>query len=666
MNLNIWQLRQENKMLKEKLNKKHGLKGTELQVLSVRGGILDYGSFKDMFFKKGIGDYGGFEDLKKAAKRLDIAIKNKEKIAVFADYDCDGVCSAAVFYRYFTSKNANFVVHVPERDEGYGLNFKVLDEFKKDGVKIVVTVDCGIVSFEEAEYSNKLGIDVIITDHHKTLDVLPKAFAVVNPKREDWNINFKDISGAVVLFKLIAEIDKKSCEELLKDYADLLAISTIADVMPLIYENKIIVKKGLEVLLNTKSKGLKHILNFSLKNNSSKITAVDVAFLICPKLNSAGRLNSAKTAFRLLVEEDEKKALKLAEKVLDYDVRRKKLENLMFQEAVLEIVNECENSEMDVLIVAKEDWPVGLTGLVAAKILSMFKKPAFVFSKQGETLIGSARSFEGFSVYEALKSSSELLIKWGGHNLAGGLSLNFENFKEFKRKVFNFAKKNKPKLYKMKIDCEINPYDVDVKTIKSLEKIGPFGHGNPEPVFLIRKAVLKRVNSVGQDKHLKLGFAVKDFYFEVMFFNKKPCSFYFKVGEVFNILVNLSVNCFREIESVCFKIVDLRPYDLKQKETVLEFYEFNKNMAEKEYIKPIKISNYLYVYKIFKNLKIFYGNEYDLFLVIFRNISFYNLLVVLKQFLYNKILEKTEECLVYKEQNEKRLKDMLRIIKKEM
>ncbi len=659
MDLTFWETKEKNDEFKKKLKEKYCVDGLNLDVLSAKRDDYSFEnlSFYDLFFSDEIESYENLKDIEKAAERIRVAIEKKEKIAVFADYDCDGVCSAAVLERFFRKFSVDVIYHIPERDEGYGLNFLVINSFKEMGVNLIITVDTGIVAFKEAEYIKSLGIDLIITDHHNAKEELPKANAVVNPKRQDDLTKFKEISGAFVAFKLVAALEKKQCEEILDYYKDLVMLSTIGDVMPLVYENRFVVKKALQDIKKTACIGIKSLLEMLFKDLDN-ISSVDITFFVCPKINAAGRLNNAKLSFSLLVETNYEKARYLARQIILYNDKRKKLEEEMLKEAIEIILKEEEKS--NILVVYKKDWLLGLTGIVAARLVEKFKKPAIVFSKQDDVLVGSARSFEGFLIYDILDSCSELFVRWGGHDFAAGLSLKEENFKKFKEKVFYLTKNIEKPLKKMKIDCYINPAEINVENVKALKNIGPFGHKNKEPIFLIDGAILEKIVSIGEDKHLKLFFSFDGFTFQALFFNMMIDRFYFKVGEKFKILVNLSVNCFREIESVCFKILDIRPYDLNQDEIVFEFYEFlkldggfNKALKKTDKVSCPKREEFIYIYKLLKRLKIFNGGLYDLYMLVFRKIGYFKLGVILKIFMSIGILKKEKESLIFVETNKK-------------
>ena len=541
-----------------------------------------------------------------------------------------------------------------------GLILKQLKSLKKKGVKLIITVDNGIVAFKEAEFINKLKMDLIVTDHHNSLNKLPKAYAVLNPKRQDDLTRFKEISGAVVAFKLVAAIKKIPPTELLDEYADLLLISTIGDVMPLICENRLIVKKGLKILKKTKNVGLKELLNILFKEKTTPFSSLDVSFYVCPILNAAGRLNKAKEAFLLLVETNKQKAKKLAERICLYNTKRKKIEAKMLKEAVSIVLKEKQNFKNNILIVFKEDFLVGLVGIVALRLMNIFKKPAIVLTKQNGLLVGSARSFQGFSIYEALKYVENFLVKWGGHNLAGGLSLKEYCFSDFKEKILNYSKKNRPVLEKIMVDCKTDAKSADLKSVLKLQLLAPFGKENKEPVFLIEDAILKEIVSLKENRHLKLTFLNKGFYFKVLLFNTKIEEFYFKPEQKLNLLVNFSINFFRGAFSVSFKMVDFRPVEFNQKQTVLEFYRFQEflfsddffSKKENELLMPTK-KDYAYVYSLFKRIGVFYGNFYSLFLLIFKKINYFKLNVVLKTFVYLNVLEEKEDAIYFKQPTKK-------------
>lgn len=659
MDLIFWDIKKKDYEFKKELNEKYNIDGLNLDILAARKQdyFFENLDFYDLFFLDEISTYKTLKDVEKAVKRIRLAIERNEKIAVFADYDCDGICSAALLERFFNKFSNEVIYHIPERSEGYGLNLSIIDSFKEKGVNLIITVDNGIVAFKEANYINSLGIDLIITDHHNAKKELPQSIAVINPKRLDDLTKFKEICGAFVVFKLIAALEKRQCEEILDDYKDLLLVATIGDVMPLVYENRFVVKKALENFKKTACIGLKSLVEMLFKDLDN-ISSVDIAFFVCPKINATGRLNNAKLSFSLLIETNYEKARGLAREVLLYNEKRKKIEEEMLKETI-EIILKNEDKS-NILVVYKKDWLTGLTGIVAARLVEKFQKPAIVFSKQDDVLVGSARSFEGFLIYDILDSCSELFIRWGGHDFAAGLSLKEENFGKFKEKIFFLTKNVEKPLKKMKIDCYINPAEINLENVKALKNIGPFGHKNKEPIFLIDGAILEKIVSIGEDKHLKLFFNFDGFIFQALFFNMMINRFYFKVGEKFKILVNLSVNCFREVESVCFKILDIRPYDLNQDEVVFEFYEFlklegglNKNLNKTDKVSCPTREEFIYVYKLLKRLKIFNGGLYDLYMLVFRKIGYFKLGVILKTFLSIGVLKKEKESLFFIETNKK-------------
>ncbi len=664
MDLTFWEIKKKDYEFKKELNEKYCVDGLNLEILAAKKDDYSFKnlSFYDLFFSNEIEPYKNLKDIEKAAKRIKAAIEKKEKVAVFADYDCDGVCSAALLERFFRKFAVEVIYHIPERNEGYGLNFSIINSFKEKGASLIITVDNGIVAFEEAKYIRSLGIDLIITDHHNAKEELPEAYAVINPKRQDDLTKFKEISGAFVAFELVAALEEKPCEEILDCYKDLVMLSTIGDVMPLVYENRFVVKKALEDIEKTACVGLKSLLEMLFKDLGD-ISSVDIAFFVCPKINATGRLNNAKLSFFLLTETNYEKARYLARQIILYNDKRKKLEEEMLKEAIEIILKGEEKS--NILVVYKKDWLAGLTGIVAARLVEKFKKPAIVFSKQDDVLVGSARSFEGFLIYDILDSCSEFFVRWGGHDFAAGLSLKEENFEKFKEKIFSLTKNIEKPLKKMKIDCNINPAEIDVENVKALKNIGPFGHKNKEPIFLIDGVALEKIVSIGEDKHLKLFFNFDGFVFQALFFNMPIDRFYFKVGEKFKVLVGLSVNCFREVESVCYKILDIRPYNLNQDEVVFEFYEFlkleggfNNALNKTEKVSCPKREEFIYIYKLLKRFKIFNGGLYDLYMLVFRKVGYFKLGVILKIFLSIGVLKKEKESLIFLETNKKiNLKD---------
>ena len=640
MNLTRWKLRSQDYILKSKLQRQYSISNITANVLAAR--IKDGDFPLNCFMCDNIESFSCLKDMEKAARYINKAISSGKKIAVFGDYDCDGICACVILYKYFRYKGVDIIPYIPERNGGYGLNVEAIDFLKSEGVELIITVDTAIVAFDEALYANSLGINLIITDHHIVGESLPKALAVVDPKRTDDGSCFKDICGAYLAFKLVAAVENKPCDYILKHYVDLLAIATVADVMPLVGENRVIVKKGLYYIKNTENIGLRELLKLCYLCEKD-IFSSDIAFKICPMLNATGRLNNARLSFELLVCNNKEEAKVLAKKVSSYNIKRRSIQDVMVREAIDMVLKDELFLYSNVIVVLGNSWEVGLIGILAARLMRIFKKPVFVLAKDGEFLKGSARSFEGFSVYDALKHLSRYFTQWGGHVSAGGFTLKESNFLEFKAALHSFSLKITPDILTLKIDCVVNPKDLDIGVVKDLYRLAPFGCGNKEPIFLIKNVMLKEILVVGANKkHLKLVFELENFEFKVLFFNFFREHFHFKLGSRLDILVNVIYNKFKGNDDFYFQMVDIRPSNLNQGDIIKDFELFRDIISGTKNFKLVdcfKRCDFVYVYNIFKKIKVFYGNVYSLYLVLHgKGISYFKLCVIIRVFIMEGIL----------------------------
>ena len=523
-------------------------------------------AFFDVSWEKEFHDPFLFKDMEKAVGLIFEAVEKKEKITIFADYDADGVPGAVILGDTLKAIGAVFDVYIPHRElEGYGMNARAIEELNTNGTKLIITCDLGISNAAEVELAKNYGIKVIITDHHTVPEVLPPADAIIHPKVAGETYPYKDLSGGGVAYKLAAALIARSSwtdvilsarhgaggsasggknlsgalaiskEGFLKWRADLAAISTIADMMPLLGENRVIAKFGLSVLNKTKRLGLQKMIK-TARLDGQAINAESISFRIAPRINAAGRMGHANAAVSLLVSKDEAEAVKLAGELEATNSDRQRLTERIFLEAKNQIVQAGEEKN-PALVVLGKDWPLAMVGLVAGKIAEEFYRPTFVFTtKEGGEVAGSARSIHGWSIMEAFNRLTDYLSKFGGHEMAGGCSLKdpskYEEFKVALTKIaaddFSpFDKGSTPpergegfensSLLKrgiegdllkptLSIDTEINLDDINLDFISQIEKFAPFGEANPEPVFVSRGLTVKSVDPVGKDgKHLRLG-----------------------------------------------------------------------------------------------------------------------------------------------------------------
>lgn len=496
-------------------------------------------------------------DIKKAADAVNAAIAENKKIAVFGDYDCDGVTATALMYDYLSSRGADVIYYIPDRiSEGYGMNKLAVDRLKSEGTELIITVDNGISCFEEIEYANSLGISTVVTDHHLPPEVLPNALAVVDPHRKDCPSSFKEVCGVAVAFKLICVMDGKEPEELLDRYGDLLAVGTVGDVMPLTDENRSIVRAGIKKIRKNARIGIGALIGVAGVEKNS-INSGKIAFGIVPRINAAGRMGSAKRALELLLSTNMLEALKIANEVDAQNSERQSVEKKIFEEAVLQVEG-LGYKYNRVIVVSGKDWNLGVVGIVASRLTERYGKPTFVIGTDGEVAHGSGRSIEGFSLYDAMLSSSDVLTKFGGHTLAGGISLASDKIDEFRTKINEYAKTleyNVPRLY---LDCRINPSGMSVELADAVKLLEPFGNGNPAPVFGIFESVLKSITPIGSGKHLRLLFTKGDNTFQALLFGVTPDKFCFKEGDTLDLAVALESNLYKGNYSLSVQIKALR------------------------------------------------------------------------------------------------------------
>ena len=505
-----------------------------------------------------------FSDMKKATDRIYQSIKKKELITIFGDYDADGVSSAIILREVLLSLGAQVEVYLPHREkDGYGLSKKAVEEFKKNNTKVIITVDCGISSLQEIKEAQENKIDVIITDHHSIPEELPIAHSIIHPK-VDKQYPFKGLAGGGVAFKLAQGLlhskkNKKVEKEQEKWLLDMVAIATVADMMPLLGENRTLLKYGLIVLQKTRRIGLQNLIKVC---NLKEINTRSIGFSIAPRINAAGRMDHANLAYYLLKEENKEKAYQLALELNNSNTERQKITETMFRQALALKLN----LDDKLLIFYNKEWLAGLTGLVASKLLRKYNRPCLVITENKETkdLVGSGRSIKEFNVTEVLGEVEDTLLRFGGHPQACGFSLKEENLEEFKEriiKITNHKLKDINPQSELDIELEINFTDINWQLVELVNKFKPFGKDNEEPLLLSKDIIITNLKKVGQnEKHLKL---------ELMKDNKKINCIGFslafkelKIGDQVNIVYNLSINEWNGNRQIQLIIKDIKVNEL--------------------------------------------------------------------------------------------------------
>ena len=423
-----------------------------------------------------------------ATQRVIHALTHNEKICVYGDYDVDGTCSAALMYLFLKELGANVETYIPNRlTEGYGVSITSIDILKEHGVNLIITVDCGITAVEEIDYANSLGIETIVCDHHQSKEKIPNAYAVLDPIKPGCNYPFKHLSGAGVGFKLASAVGERiGKKELALKYLDLVALAGAADIVPLVDENRVLVKEGLDLINTNPRPGIVALLK-SARMEPGNLNAGQIVFTIAPRINAVGRLGDANRAVELFTTDDPKRALELAQVLEDENTERRKIDEMTFSHA-MQLVDSEINMDSDLGIVLHyDDWHPGVIGIVASRLVEKFHRPAVMLTTIDGVAKGSARSIHGFNIYEALQSCEDLLLQFGGHEAAAGLAIEIEKLDEFKER-FNFILRQnmtaENKLHELHVDTKISFSEISPKFIRVLDQFAPFGPGNMRPLFM--------------------------------------------------------------------------------------------------------------------------------------------------------------------------------------
>lgn len=497
------------------------------------------------------------KDMDKAVERIRKAVDNCEKICVYGDYDCDGVTATALLYSYLENCFADVIYYIPDRtSEGYGMNMQAVDKLKKLGVQLIVTVDNGISAIDEIMYADSLGIDVVVTDHHKPQDILPRAVAVVDPHRYDDMSPFKDLCGAGIALKLAAALEGDSFS-VIENYSELAAFGTIADLVPLTEENRSIVKAGLFRMENTECSGLLSLIE---KAQINEISAGNVAFRLAPRVNAAGRLGTAYDALTLFLTEDTDEAQSLAEKLSELNARRQSIETEIFEQICSMLDNDPERTCNRIIIVSAEGWNPGVIGIVSSRITERYGKPSIIISENDDICKASGRSVQGFSLVDAVFACSDLLEKYGGHPMAVGLSLKRENISAFCKAMNAYADKlDEMPLPSLKLDCNLKPEGIVTGMVHQLSSFEPFGYGNPKPVFGIKNMTLDKIVPLSNGRHIKLMVSKGKLRFSFVKFSTSPEEFPYPEGSQLDFAVSLDINIYQQKEYLSISIKDIHP-----------------------------------------------------------------------------------------------------------
>ena len=554
-----WEYYEQDKELVEQIVEKHHISKILAKILINRNIIED--KQIEVFLKPTRKDfYNPFcmKDMEKAVNRIIEAIQNKEKTIIYGDYDVDGITSITVLKKFLNERGLDVDYYIPNRlEEGYGLNNSAIQKIAKEGYKLMITVDCGISGIQEINLANSLGIETIITDHHEQLEELPNAYAIINPKRKDNTYPFRGLAGVGVVFKTIQAISQKlnlDEKEYLK-YLDIVCIGTISDIVPLVDENRVIAKLGLMLVKQTKNIGLRELIKIS---GYKTIDSTMVSFGIAPRVNACGRMGKQEEALKLFITEDEKEAKQITKNLNEYNLQRQEKERKIFEQAIEELSKE-NVEEKNSIVLAGKDWHHGVIGIVASRITEKYFKPTILICIEEDEAKGSGRSIPGFDLHEALVESSEFLKKYGGHEMAVGLSLEKDKIQEFREHFEQIAKEKNIKqiIPVINIDCEITRKDLNKTTVEQIKLLEPFGEKNKQPLVLYKNLKIVSIRALSEGKHLKLMLKDENETINAIGFNLGELSNEYLIGDKIDIVGTLEINSYNEKEDIQINIKDI-------------------------------------------------------------------------------------------------------------
>ena len=497
-------------------------------------------------------------DMDLAAGRVGLAMSRGEKIAVFGDYDVDGITATCLLTDFLRRNGAECVSYIPGRlEEGYGLNPIAIRQLHSEGVKLIITVDCGITAVAEAQLCRELGIDLVITDHHECKDTLPEAIAVVDPHRPDGGYPHKNLSGVGVAFKLAAALS--GCQdEVLEEYADMVCLGTVADVMPLQGENRVFVTRGLQSLRRTKRPGIAALMAES-GCAPEALNASSIGYMLAPRINAAGRMGQIDLAVELFLTDDPHRATELAQALCDLNRQRQAVESDIYDQAISMLP---QGTVPEAIVLADESWHQGVVGIVASRISEEFSCPAFLICLDGEHGKASSRSYGGFNLFSSLTALSPLLESYGGHELAAGFTITRNNIPEFRRQICalaaGFYSDDTPRTA-LDVDCAIQPELMTIPNIDSLSALEPCGNGCPKPVLAMTNLIIDRINMVGNGRHMRLRLRRGRHILNAIYFSATPESASIQPGDLVDIAFTPQVNEHRGERAVRMNVLDIRP-----------------------------------------------------------------------------------------------------------
>lgn len=663
--MKVWSVAKVNKERAIAMANKLEIPPLLAMMLDIRGITKEEDVINFLQENKDFSDPFLMKDMDKAVERITTAVENGEKICVYGDYDADGVTSTSLLYSYLRdSFGADAMFYIPTRTgEGYGMNKGAVDKIHSQGVTLIITVDNGISAREEIDYANSLGIDTVITDHHMPSGAIPKAVAVVNAHQKDDKSPFKDFSGVGVAFKLVMAIEGEyaDVDSLLENFSDIATLGTIGDIVPLVGENRTLVKNGLRHIQNSDRIGIN-----AMKQESGiaekEINSSNVAFTLVPRINAGGRLGSSEKSVNLLLTEDEDEAVTIADK-LGMDNRERQSIEKEILASIDEEVRRTPNIVNDkILVFAGKGWHQGVVGIAASRIKDIYDKPTIIIGIDDDGVArGSGRSVEGFSLCDAVFACSEHLTHYGGHPMAVGISLEKEKINDFRKDINAYCKDIKMPYNILHIDCKLNPNQLDLSILDSLSYIEPCGASNPSPIFGLYNMTVIATKEMGNGKHMRITLSRGQGQVPVyaVYFNHNFQSCSYRNGDIVDVAVSLDRNIYNGQENLSVIIKDIK-YSQSNNEELIDseriFDKFAKRyrLTKNEVMSILPTRNdFAYVYRFLKQNKGFIYGEYALVNALNYKISMGKLIVILysmkelglinwQQGLYQSIIEMKE------------------------
>lgn len=639
--MKVWSVAKVNKERAIAMANKLEIPPLLAMMLDIRGITKEEDVINFLQENKDFSDPFLMKDMDKAVERITTAVENGEKICVYGDYDADGVTSTSLLYSYLRdSLGADVMFYIPTRTgEGYGMNKGAVDKIHSLGVTLIITVDNGISAREEIDYANSLGIDTVITDHHMPSGAIPKAVAVVNAHQQDDKSPFKDFSGVGVAFKLVMAIEGEyaDVDSLLENFSDIATLGTIGDIVPLVGENRTLVKNGLRHIQNSDRIGIN-----AMKQESGiaekEINSSNVAFTLVPRINAGGRLGSSEKSVNLLLTEDEDEAVTIADK-LGMDNRERQSIEKEILASIDEEVRRTPNIVNDkILVFAGKGWHQGVVGIVASRIKDIYDKPTIIIGIDDDGVArGSGRSVEGFSLCDAVFACSEHLTHYGGHPMAVGISLEKEKINDFRKAINAYCKDIKMPYNILHIDCKLNPNQLDLSILDSLSYIEPCGASNPSPIFGLYNMTVIATKEIGNGKHMRITLSRGQGQVPVyaVYFNHNFQSCSYRNGDIVDVAVSLDRNIYNGQENLSVIIKDIK-YSQSNNEELIDseriFDKFAKRykLTKNEVMSILPTRNdFAYVYRFLKQNKGFIYGEYALVNALNYKISMGKLIVIL-------------------------------------